>query len=83
MDNKKEEILKSEETKKFENLQKQMGTSNQNNFLGHNQICPNCGYCPCCGRPYRNYNYPYWGDYNKFYSGGTSNPNSGGIGYNA
>jgi hypothetical protein len=28
-----------------------------------NCICPNCGYCPCCGRPYRNYNYPYYPAY--------------------
>ena len=32
----------------------------EGDMKNHYQPCPHCGYCPTCGRPYGNYNYPYY-----------------------
>lgn len=44
-----------DENKQKEEL-KQMGAG----MLQNNGVCPHCGYCPTCGRPYGNWNYPYY-----------------------
>jgi len=72
MENEKSTPSNSEDTlKQFkEQMQKQgqTGSANINHLTGG--VCPHCGYCPTCGRPYRDYNYPYYPSIQPYYHGG-------------